>query len=204
MSLGIPDLVNVPALIDLPGTAFAQGVVVRVALAEIQLGFVCFLVAAAVTAIYAAERGGRPGLGGFVLLWRRLPDLVLARSLAILVVAGLSLTVVGLPFALRQALRWAFLEQAILIDGRSALGALADGRTLLAGAWRRTIVLLLLLSVIALVFAPALGAGLLLWTDVSLTYVNLATAVAYALIVPYVACVLAVTYQDLQARQLRS
>jgi hypothetical protein len=59
-------------------------------------------------------------------LLSRLPHVLLPRFFANLVIGALSFTVVGLPLALRQAVRWAFLEQAVLLDSRSGREALDE------------------------------------------------------------------------------
>ncbi|HWC28552.1 MAG TPA: Vps62-related protein, partial [Dehalococcoidia bacterium] len=115
-------------------------------------------------------------------LLARLPSLLLARFLILLAGACLCLTFVGIPFAVRQMLRWAFLEQAVLLDGlsvresMSASARLVDGRSIwLAGT-------LVCLASAAFIIAPLLGIGLMLgFKSLSPAYINLIAANVYAL-----------------------
>jgi hypothetical protein len=53
---------------------------------------------------------------------------------------------------------------------------------------------------LAVLSGPLLGVGLLLLTDHSLTFINLAASLVYTLTVPYAAIQLTLYYFDLEAR----
>ncbi len=55
--------------------------------------------------------------------------------------------------------------------------------------------------VLAVLSGPALGVGLLLVTDRSLNFINVAGALVYTMTVPYAAIALTLYYFDLEARR---
>ena len=59
------------------------------------------------------------------------------RSLAILVL--LSITIVGIPFAIYRGVRWAFLSQSVMLDGQQGEAVLAHSASLVQGVWWLTL-----------------------------------------------------------------
>ena len=115
---------------------------------------------------------------------------LLSRFVAILVIAALYLSVIGTPLALRLAIRWAFLEEAVLAGGatwRSAFGwssAIADRATYRAAG------VLLVLGVSAVLVPPVSGMVLLVsLKSLPITYVNIGASILYAALVPLYALV---------------
>jgi hypothetical protein len=160
------------------------------------------VVAATVMIAAVLERGGSrgeaPSLDGLLV---RLPAAVFSRAVAVVVIGGLCLSLIGIPLAVRLAVRWAFLEEAVLYDGatwRSAfrMSSEAAGRSPL-----RVAGMLALLGLGATLFVPASGIALLLaFKSAPLAYLNLLTSVLYALLVPFIALVLSRLYLDLGGR----
>lgn len=190
-------------LLDVPGGALVQRAALLFALAELKLGVIYALVAAASTTALARLEDGKPlSLGSaFSEVWRRLPDLLPGRLLAIAFVSALSFTVVGIPLALRQAVRWAFIEQAVLLDGKSWREAMAQSSTLVRGSWLWSAAAVSALGSLALAVAPGVGVVLILTLkSTPLAYVNLISALVYACLVPYIALGLALVYFDLKSR----
>jgi hypothetical protein len=66
--------------------------------------------------------------------------------------------------------------------------------------WRRTFGFTALVDTLAILSGPLLGVGLLLLTDHSLNFINLAAALVYTFTVPYAAIQLTLYYFDLEAR----
>jgi hypothetical protein len=71
---------------------------------------------------------------------------------------------------------------------------------LVRARWWRTFGFTVLVDVLAILSGPLFGVGLLLLTDHSLNFINLAAALVYTLTVPYAAIQLTLYYFDLEAR----
>jgi hypothetical protein len=69
------------------------------------------------------------------------------------------------------------------------------------GRWWRTFGFTALVDALAVLSGPLLGVGLLLLTDDSLNFINLAAALVYTFTVPYAAIELTLYYFDLEARE---
>jgi hypothetical protein len=172
------------------------------ALAQVQLGLVHFMMALVATSSLRPTHSSRTNLvDAACLVWKRLPALVLARLTAIVIVSALAFTVIGLPLALRQAVRWLFIEQTILLDGASARQATASSALAVEGRWWWTAGTFVAIGGTALAAAPILGVALILATrSLPLDYVNLISAIAYAYLTPYLAIALSLIYLELRPR----
>jgi hypothetical protein len=135
--------------------------------------------------------------------FERLNALVGATVRQLVVVALLTLTVVGVPFAIRRYVRWSLFAEACALEDRTASGSLERSSHLVSGHWWRTFGFTGLVVVLAAVSGPLLGVGLLLLTDRSLNFINLAGALVYTMTVPYAAIALTLYYFDLEARRDR-
>lgn len=194
-------------LVPVPTNNIGQQMVVLFALAELELGPAYALVVAATTAGLASYEAGAPlsVRESFRRVLRCLHLLVPVRLAAIVVIGGLAFTVVGIPVALRQAVRWTFLEQVVLLDGVSGLAAFRASSAAVAADWWWSAAATLALGGLGLVAAPAWGVVLILaFTSLPLFWVNLVTSVVYVALVPYVAICLAMVYFDLKARRSAS
>jgi hypothetical protein len=168
----------------------------------VQLGLVHFMMALVATSSLRPTHSSRTNLvDAACLVWKRLLALVLARLTAIVIVSALAFTVIGLPLALRQAVRWLFIEQTILLDGASARQATASSALAVEGRWWWTAGTFVAIGGTALAAAPILGVALILATrSLPLDYVNLISAIAYAYLTPYLAIALSLIYLELRPR----
>ncbi|HEX4672233.1 MAG TPA: hypothetical protein VH279_08180, partial [Solirubrobacteraceae bacterium] len=71
---------------------------------------------------------------------------------------------------------------------------------LVRGRWWRTLGFTAVVDALAVLSGPLLGVGLLLLTDHSLTFINLAASLVYTFTVPYAAIQLTLYCFDLEAR----
>jgi hypothetical protein len=133
-------------------------------------------------------------------VYQRLRPLAGAMATEYVVVLLLIVTVVGIPFAIHRFIRWSLFAQACMVDERSAGESLLRSSELVRGHWWRTFGFTALVDALVVLSGPLLGVGLLLVTDKSLNFINLASAVVYALTVPYAAIALTLYYFDLEAR----
>ena len=85
-------------------------------------------------------------------------------------------------------------------DDLSATDSLRRSSLLIRGHWWRTLGFTALVDILAILSGPLIGIGLLLLTDHSLNFINLAAALVYTLTVPCAAIQLTLYYFDLEAR----
>jgi len=113
----------------------------------------------------------------------------------------LTITVVGIPFAIHRFVRWSLFAEACILNDLSATESLRRSSELVRGHWWRTFGFTAVVDVLAILSGPLLGVALLLLTDHSLNFINLAAALVYAVTVPYAAIQLTLYYFDLEARK---
>jgi hypothetical protein len=117
-------------------------------------------------------------------------------------VAGLyllSITIVGLPFAVNKFVAWSFVKQEILFHDRGVREAFHGSADLVRGRWWHSVRFLAFLFVIAAVTGPALTFALI-FTNLPLYWVDLLGSLIFALLIPYIALGETLLYLDLQAR----
>jgi hypothetical protein len=115
--------------------------------------------------IVAAERalhGQQPSVqDGFTAATDRLGALLEYFGRTFIVVFALAITVIGIPWAIRVAVRWIFGTQAVMLHDMSAKESISESCRVVTGNWWRTLGNLLLVGLIAslpsLVIAFAVG-----------------------------------------------
>jgi ABC-type sugar transport system permease subunit len=141
------------------------------------------------------------GTDAFGAAFERLRALVGAAARQYAAAILLTITVVGVPFAIGRYVRWSLFAEACALEDRTADGSLRRSAELVAGHWWRTFGFTALVVVLAALSGPVLGVGLLLLTDRSLNFINVAGALVYTMTVPYAAIALTLYYFDLEARR---
>lgn len=116
------------------------------------------------------------------------------------VVLLLTLTVVGIPFALHRFIRWSLFVQACVLHERDGRESLAESSRLVRGRWWRTFGFTALVDLLAVLTGLVFGIVLLLFTARSLNFINVASSLVYMLTVPLAAIALTLYYFDLEAR----
>ena len=143
---------------------------------------------AAAHSLRAAWDRRRPLVGGFV------------RAFAIVYV--LLVTIIGIPWAIRQLVRYQLVPQAVMLDGCDGKGALARSSELVAGRWWHTALLVSLFN--GVVALSGMVFGLLLLVIVSglpmWLFSGLVTLI-YALVVPLASVALGLLYGDAVAER---
>ncbi|HEY7467094.1 MAG TPA: hypothetical protein VIB47_10445, partial [Dehalococcoidia bacterium] len=134
--------------------------------------------------------------------WRELATVVLGRYATLLAVAALSVSLVGIPWAMRLLVRWAFIEQAMLIDGRPLRESFRVSSTASTGHSVWVAAALGLLAAATLLGPAVLGIVMIMsLKSVPPAYVHLLATTVQATILPYVAIALTLVYFDLQVRR---
>lgn len=131
----------------------------------------------------------------------RIGSLVGAVVLVAAAVTLLFLSVFLVPIGIWLLARWMFANQAVELEGRSAVGAIHRSATLVKGHWWRTAAVGLTVNALGLLVGPLIGALLLFVTDASFHTVNLVAALIYTVTIPFVAIVTCYLYFDVSVRQ---
>jgi hypothetical protein len=164
--------------------------------------FASVIATAAVAVILNELDAGRTILAGqaYGLVMRRLRPLTRGMLTELGTVLLLTITIVGIPFAIHRFIRWSLFAEACMVEDLSASESLRRSSSLVRGRWWRTLGFTALVDVLAVLSGPLLGVGLLLLSDHSLNFINLAAALVYTLTVPYASIQLTLYYFDLEAR----
>jgi hypothetical protein len=125
---------------------------------------------------------------------------IAAQLLAIALSTLLIFTVIGIPFGIYFYFAWQLVQQEILFRDVSMREAFQGSSSLVRGHWWRTVVVIGVLSLLALVTGPILG-FFLIFLNFSPVLVNLIGSVVFALLIPYVAIGRTLLYFDLGARE---
>jgi len=160
------------------------------------------IVAGAVVAYMRFLVEGEPGgmREAYRYMYARLGRLVAGQLLAIFLAALLVITIIGIPFALYFYFAWQFVQQEIIFKDASIRDAFRGSHEVVRGHWLRTVAMIGLLTLLALVAGPVLG-FFLIFLNFSPIVVNLIGSVVYGLLIPYVAIGRTLLYFDLQARE---
>lgn len=132
--------------------------------------------------------------GMSALFWR----LLAAPLLAALTVLALTVTLVGVPLAVWLLVRWSLVQQEIVFHDASVGGAFRGSARLVRGRWMHTFRPVLLFSLIGLI-GPVLHFALP-FTALAPVWVDLISAVVFALLIPCVALGYTLLFVDLGAR----
>ena len=92
---------------------------------------------------------------------RRFWPLLGGNLLWVLVVGALTITIIGIPFALYFGTRWAFWSLAVLVEERSILNALRRSGELVKGSWWRVFGIILGILLLVLIIQSILQLSLL-------------------------------------------
>ena len=195
-------LTAVAPLVALDGRHGAVTASLAVLLGGVGGLFASVIATAAVAVILGELDAGRRILAGqaYRRVLGRWRSLTRGMATELGMVLLLTVTVVGIPFAIHRFIRWSLFAQACMMDDLSATESLHRSSELVKGRWWRTFGFTALIDTLAVLSGPLLGVGLLLLTDRSLNFINLAASLVYTFTVPYAAIQLTLYYFDLEAR----
>jgi hypothetical protein len=154
--------------------------------------------AATVLLLREVDRGGRISpsvvLRGLRGEFWRLIGLAFAVLFVLLLLAA---TVIGLPYAVKKAVDWAFVQQSAGFDGLRGRAALSGSTDLVRGYWWRVASIAFVLVALLVLAGPFLGIAIIFATDAPLATINLFVSLFYAFLVPLTAVALTLLYLDL-------
>jgi ABC-type sugar transport system permease subunit len=196
-------LTPIGSLVALDGRGGAVTAFVALVTGGIGAAMASVITTAAVAFALGEIDAGRKvrGADAFRAAFERLRALVGATARQYAAAVLLTITVVGVPFAIGRYVRWSLFAEACALEDRTARGSLRRSAELVRGRWWRTFGFTALVVVLAALSGPLLGVALLLLTDRSLNFINIAGALVYTITVPYAAIALTLYYFDLEARR---
>lgn len=127
--------------------------------------------------------------------WR----VVIAQILAIVGVAALAFSVIGLPFAIWKLVGWSFVQQEVLYTDKSIRESFRASSDLVRGRWLHALRTVLVLQAAGAAAGPFLGL-FLIFTPFPLFFVNVIASLVYALVIPFTTIGRTLLYFDLCAR----
>lgn len=123
----------------------------------------------------------------FSAVWRTyrdIPQVAGAYVYNTLIVILLSLTIVGIPFAIYRGVQWAYSAHAVILDGATPRGARHVSRNVIKGDWLRTLGMGLLVTYVATIPGPVIGLVLILTNVANLRTAGTVSSVVFAVVYP--------------------
>jgi hypothetical protein len=160
------------------------------------------VVAAAVAVLMRSLEQGQPMSASDAVqeTYRRLGSLLAAFLRGFVIVGLLLLSVVGIPWGIRQLVRYQFIGPVTMLDGKGGQDALAQSTTLVKGRWFHTATVIVLLNVLVGLVAAVAGLVLLvLLTGLPLWLFSILVTMSSALVVPFTAIAMVLLYGDAKA-----
>jgi hypothetical protein len=193
----------VSAVVSLAGQGSGTSIVLAALVGSIANLASFVIVGAAVAAYLDGDRRGFPAAVDAVrTTWARRLELASAFVRSFAIVFGLLATFVGVPWGIRQLVRYQFVPQAVMYDDRSGKAALDRSSELVRGRWAHTAIVAAALN--GVVAVTALAAALLilvLASGLPLWIFSMLTMLVYALTVPLAAIAMTFLYGDAIAEQ---
>ena len=173
--------------------------VVLAALAGSVANLAAFVVVCSAVALYLdrPERGVDAALAAIRSTWERRREVGATYLRAFVVVFVLLASIIGIPWAIRQLVRYQFMPQVVMCENRSGRDALARSSELVAGRWLHTAVVAAVIN--GAINLLALGLALMLLVGASSIPLWLFAgliALVYALTVPLAAVAFTLLYGD--------
>ena len=161
------------------------------------------LVTAAVAlALSHVDEGGRPNaLRAYRAVTPHLGSLTWAWVRVVAVSVVLTLTVVGIPFAVVYLVRKAVLTQACVVEHLSATHAMRRSSRLVGRHVLRVLAITGMINVTAYLTGPIVGVLFLFLTSSSLAFVNAISSLVYVIVMPYAGIAIALLFFDLRRRE---
>ncbi|MGB3328891.1 MAG: hypothetical protein WBA46_08050 [Thermomicrobiales bacterium] len=130
------------------------------------------------------------------------PQLVLPVLKASLIVVVLALTVIGIPVAIWLLIRWLFIPQAVILDGRRGDAARDGSARTVDGHWRETALKAVLLTVIGAAPGAIVGLVMLVFAGSSVQATNVVSSLIYAVALPFSLIGLTILYRQHQGKAI--
>jgi hypothetical protein len=155
--------------------------------------------AAIARAIADVSEGIVPEFGSvYGRVFERIGPLLLTAFRVAGIFVVLCATVVGIPFAIYLAIRWAFFTQAVILEGRSGRAATDLSAGMVQGHWWRTLGILIMVALLANV---PVEVARIAFSPANVIAAGLASAVIAVIAFPFSAGASTLLFFDLQSRE---
>ena len=188
----------VSALVSLAGSTSGTSIVLAALVGSIA-NVAAFIVVNAIVAEYldGPERSVDAAVDALRTTWHRRRPLVGAFVRSFLIVFVLLASFIGVPWGIRQLVRYQFVAQAVAYDDLDGAAALDRSSTLVRGRWLHTALVIALLNGAVVVVSFALALLLLVVAaDIPLWVFSALVALVSALTVPVAAIAMTLLYGD--------
>jgi len=164
-----------------------------------QVGVNILAGSAVIVAINDADQGRTPEFGrSYDIAFSRFGTLIMAFLRVAFHVILFFITIVGIPWAIQRAIRWAFTQQTIMLENANWEDALGRSADVVIGSWWRTFGILLLIGIVAGV-PVGIVTGVLVFAPVLVS--STVSATVQALISPLASIAATLLYFDLKVRK---
>lgn len=159
------------------------------------------VIAVVVAALSERAEGRKVRLrSAYKAMFAHFGPLLAANVLIALFMTVLSVTIVGIPWAIKKAIDWSFTPQLVIIEERRARDAMRTSAAIVRGDWWRVAAITTTLFLIGVALGPIVGIAVIFVTSLPLVLVNVIGSLVYMLVVPYVAIALTLLYFDIRDR----
>ena len=161
-----------------------------------------FVYAACAEALDQVDEGGEPDvLSVFRTVLPEVPALLWATVRMAAVAVVLTVTVIGIQFAIWYLIRKTVTTQAIMIEELRATPGLKRSGELVKGRELRVFAIGAFVNGIVALVGPVVGVLLMFLTSASLGFINLASAAVYVLVLPAAGIAIALLFYDLRVEK---
>jgi hypothetical protein len=109
------------------------------------------------------------------------------------------ITIVGIPWAIMWAVRWMFVTQEVMLEGRRGRDALRASSNVVKHRWWRALVTYAVLTFLSSAVGPLVGLALLIGLNVAQEISSGVSATLYAIIYPIATIGVTLLYLRLKA-----
>ena len=134
--------------------------------------------------------------GAFRSMVRKLPDMLKAVAIIVVVVGMLGISVVLVPVAIWLVVRWLFAPQATMLDDTGAWDSLRASSAAVSGRWWRVLVAGVTLFIVAAAPGVLIGLYLMIFQGSSVQLTNMVSSVFYVISIPLTILTLTLIYRD--------
>ena len=147
---------------------------------------------------HARRQRGNTFTRAYGLVFARLWTLVGASLRLLFHILLLSITIIGVPWAIQRMVRWLFIHQAVIFDHTSAKAALSYSAHAVSGRWWRTLGIAILITIVVQVPGQLVGAIF----GLAPVYISsTVTALMTAALLPLGVIAMTLLYFDLKLRK---
>jgi hypothetical protein len=194
----VRELPLVGGLISGTDTDGASGLVLSLLIGGLANVFTLVVVNAMAAHVMGELSQGHVAVRGDAIraLVARVVPLVKAAGRAAVIVIVLLISVVGIPFGIRQLVRYQFMPQVVMLEGLGARSSLARSSQLVRGRWWHTAVVIGVIDLLLAVFTSAVGLVILVLLRPPFWLLTILVGLATMLIFPLAAIATTLLYGD--------